>query len=66
MAPSAAICGGWLPQRRQGEDARDARQGARWRKPGFIVAALPLALLFAYGFARLMLEVVFPLAKTRH
>ena len=37
----------------------------RW-KPVFIIAALPLALLFAYGFVRFMLELVFPIAATRH
>ena len=37
----------------------------RW-KPVFIVGALPLALLFAYGFVRFMLELVFPIAANRH
>jgi len=27
---------------------------------------LPLALLFAYGFVRFMLELVLPIAATRH
>jgi hypothetical protein len=47
-------------------DARGSRQGGPLRKPWLVVAALPLALLFAYGFIRFMLELVFPLAVTRH
>jgi len=35
-------------------------------KQGLIVAVLPLSLLFAYGFVRFMLELVFPIAATRH
>jgi len=42
-----------------------AAPGGRW-KPGFVAAALPLALLFAYGFVRFMLERVFPVGATRH
>jgi hypothetical protein len=37
----------------------------RW-KPVFIGAALPLALLFAYGLVRFIVELVFPIAGTRH
>jgi hypothetical protein len=49
-------------------DAQAERSGQRRRrwKPGFVAAALPLALLFAYGFVRLMLERVFPVGATRH
>ncbi|MFL9998499.1 hypothetical protein PQR34_45155 [Paraburkholderia sediminicola] len=46
--------------------AEDSGQGRRRWKPVFIIAALPLALLFAYGFVRFMLELVFPIAVTRH
>ena len=34
--------------------------------PGFTITTLPLALLVAYGFVRFMLELVFPIAATRH
>ncbi|MFM0652917.1 hypothetical protein [Paraburkholderia sediminicola] len=53
-------------QRPHVEKADRSGHGLRPWKPVFIMAALPLALLFAYGFVRFMLELVFPIAVTRH
>jgi hypothetical protein len=57
----------WMVARRS-HDAQAEGSGRHRRgwKPAFIVAVLPLALLFAYGFVRFMLELVFPIAATRH
>jgi len=57
----------WMVEQGPRDEQREsAGHGRRRWKPVFIVAALPLALLFAYGFVRFMLELVFPIAATRH
>ena len=57
----------WMvSQRPHGAQAERSGQRRRRWKPGFVAAALPLALLFAYGFVRFVLELVFPVAATRH
>jgi len=55
-----------ITQRRHDAQSERARQDMPLWKPGLIVAALPLTLLFAYGFVRFMPELVFPIAATRH
>lgn len=55
-----------VTQRRHDAQGERPRQNMPLSKPGLIVAALPLALLFAYGFVHFMLELVFPIAATRH
>jgi hypothetical protein len=54
---------GWIVVQhpRAGQADRSGHGWRRW-KPVFIIAALP----FAYGFVRFMLELVFPIAATRH
>ncbi|MGF6852411.1 hypothetical protein [Paraburkholderia sp. CI3] len=51
--------------RRDAHAERPGHARRRW-KPAFVVAALPVALLFAYSFVRFMLELAFPIAATRH
>jgi len=55
-----------VAQRRDEAQAERSRQDMPLWKQGLIVAVLPLSLLFAYGFVRFMLELVFPIAATRH
>lgn len=57
----------WMVAQRPHDGQADSSRHVRrpW-KPVFIIAALPLAFLFAYGFVRFMLELVFPIAVTRH